>query len=269
MKQQISTDYEMFIYNSINRKLNLVHVRRLAKSIAEHGLQVPIWVTPEVMETKNFIQSGAKYRIVDGHHRFEACKYLSIPVQFVIREDVSASTLAAINSTSRIWNNQDYLDAFVKSGKEDYIKLQNFMNDNPDFPIRSCIVLLSNVSIMAKKGVDKMFKSPTNKTGSFKINNAFQDGDFTINNYQLAHDSAKRIRLIAPFYTKYSNPTFVRSMKTLFNYDKYDHNIFLNKLMQNPLKLTDAQRVGQYLQQIQDIYNYRNKNPQLFTHLVK
>ena len=47
-------------------------MQQLMESIKEYGVIVPILVRP------NPIEGGAKYEIVSGHRRFEACKRLGI-----------------------------------------------------------------------------------------------------------------------------------------------------------------------------------------------
>ncbi|HMN97454.1 MAG TPA: ParB/RepB/Spo0J family partition protein [Phycisphaerales bacterium] len=51
-----------------SRPVDAEHVRRLAESIAEHGLQSPITV----------YLSGARYVLGDGRHRLEACRKLGM-----------------------------------------------------------------------------------------------------------------------------------------------------------------------------------------------
>ena len=54
---------------------------------------------------------------------------------------------------------------------------------------------------------------------------------------------------------------FVKSVVSIFKVEGYDHNQFLDRLQSNPGALTHATRVNDYKLQIEDIYNYRSRNP--------
>ena len=69
---QETKDYGKFTFLTANRPIHRGHVNKLKKSLTEYGFldSQPITVTPD-------------FRIIDGQHRFIACKEMGLPVKFV------------------------------------------------------------------------------------------------------------------------------------------------------------------------------------------
>ena len=69
-------------------------MQQLMESIKEYGVIVPILVRP------NPIEGGAKYEIVSGHRRYEACKRLGIEdIPVIVRNlDDDEAILAMVDS---------------------------------------------------------------------------------------------------------------------------------------------------------------------------
>lgn len=256
MQYKITNDYSLFKVIDANRDINDKHVKNLSDSIRNDGLLVPIWITPE-------------FEIIDGQHRFEACKKLGLPVKYEVKEKLNMQQLVAINSTSRIWRNNDYVKAFVNAGNEHYIKLKTFCDANSDFGLPACILMLSSLKQIASTSTDAQFISESNPDGKYSTKSHFSQGKFFVNDFNRAEHYASLIRGVKPFYKKYNRIFFLRAMISLINYDKFSYSLFMTKLKLNPTGIKDAVNVTQYLQMIQDVYNYRNNDPQLFTHLAK
>lgn len=249
-----TTNYSIFTQKQINRDLSKAYIKKMKDSIEKFGQLEPIKVSRD-------------YSIIDGQHRFAAIKELGIPVNYVITEDMDFRTLAELNSISKKWTNEDFLKAYLNSGQESYVRLNQFRVENPDFPLQSCVCLLDSNSALRNQAYSKDIKSPTNKRGNYSTPGAFKQGNLKIKDYDLASKNASTIRSLSHFYKGYSKPTFVRTMIRLLNYDKFDFEILLHKLNNNPTALKDCNRIEDYLDMIQNIYNYKNRNPQLFTHL--
>lgn len=69
---QETKEYEKFTFLSTNRPVQRNHVNKLKKSLSEYGFleSQPITVTED-------------YKILDGQHRFIACKEMGIPIKYV------------------------------------------------------------------------------------------------------------------------------------------------------------------------------------------
>ena len=79
-----SNHYQRFSYFSSNRNLDENHVKRLMYSIELNGLLEEITI-------------NEKWQIIDGQHRFEALKRLSLPVYAKIKSGASEDDIMAIN----------------------------------------------------------------------------------------------------------------------------------------------------------------------------
>lgn len=69
---QETKNYENFTFLTANRPINRNHVNKIKKSLSEYGYldSQPITVTADM-------------KILDGQHRFIACKEMGLPIKFV------------------------------------------------------------------------------------------------------------------------------------------------------------------------------------------
>lgn len=112
-----TTRYEDFKFLKGNRAVDRNHVENLMKSIAEHGYHgAPIVVAGDMT-------------IIDGQHRFAACKGLGIPVPYIIDKDATLETTRYLNVTQRRWAGKTFATSFADEGNENYIRLQTFMKE--------------------------------------------------------------------------------------------------------------------------------------------
>ena len=90
-----------------NRQPNTRIIKKLEKSIKEHGVQIPIIVND-------------KKQIVDGQHRFWALRKLGYQVPYIIsytwKEDIHT---IEINNTGHRWTSMDYANYAAESGNLD------------------------------------------------------------------------------------------------------------------------------------------------------
>lgn len=66
-------NYDMFEFITANRSINRSHVNKLKKSLSEYGFlsSQPITVSNDM-------------KIIDGQHRFIACKEMGIPINYQV-----------------------------------------------------------------------------------------------------------------------------------------------------------------------------------------
>ena len=104
-----TSDYEKFSSLEGNREVNLPHLKRLKKSIAELDLteSSPILI-------------NEKFEIIDGQHRFEVCKYLKKPIYYLIKRGYGLKEIQILNGDSRNWKVEDYIKGYCELGKEEF-----------------------------------------------------------------------------------------------------------------------------------------------------
>lgn len=104
---QSTMNYDLFQFFSCNRRINPNHVHALTsdESFPDHFPFHPIIV-------------NEKMEIVDGQHRFEAAKYLEIPIYYIIQDGADFKTIKNINVNQKPWKNDDYLIFYSHQNKD-------------------------------------------------------------------------------------------------------------------------------------------------------
>ena len=226
---QTTSNYSLFTSLEGNRNVNKLHVKRLKESMQKKYLFTVIIV-------------NEKMEIIDGQHRFTACKELELPIRYIVVNGYGLSEVQMLNVNSKNWNADDYLIGYCDLGIEDYLIYRDFKSKY-GFGHNECQLLLSG-----KYNNSKIRKSD------------FTTGDFKIRDLQKAIQYAKYILQIKPYYDGWKRRTFVYSIVRLLSNENFDIDYFLNKLKSQPNSLSDCTTVSQYILLIEDIYNYRNRN---------
>lgn len=230
----MTNDYDMFQTIEGNREVNKLHVKRLKDSISEKYITVPIIV-------------NEKNQIIDGQHRFQSAKELEKPVYYIKVNGLGLKDVHRLNTNTKNWTADAYLDGYCRLGFQDYIMYREFKNKY-GFGHNETNAILSNKQRM----------------GGSK-NQAFKDGVFHIVDYNQAVKNAEKITMVKQYYDGYRRRAFVYAMLDLFQNPNYNHAEFLNKLSFQSRSLVDCTDVQQYLTLIEEIYNYkRNKQNRVY-----
>lgn len=224
---QITKDYSLFSSLEGNRNVNKLHVKRLKESMKKKYLFTVIIV-------------NERMQIIDGQHRFCACKDLSLPIRYIIIDGYGLSEIQMLNANSKNWTSDDYMNGYCDLGYEDYLIYKRFKKKY-NFGHSECQSLLSG-------------------TKNTRMQPVFNSGEFKIVNFKKACKYADSITLLSEFYTGYKRRSFVFAMINVL--DKKDFSIFelIKKLKIQPTALVDCVNVSQYVLLIEDIYNYKRRN---------
>lgn len=241
-----TTNYDMFNHVDGNRIVNKLHVRRLRESFKTKYLLSPIIV-------------NSRFQIIDGQHRFNAAKELGLPINYIICPDYKLKEVQLLNTNSKNWKREDYLNAFCDLGYEQYIVFRKFKKLYPEHGIDNCMSLLSNRAGTIANIQSKEFITETNKQGKI-VNRVFEEGEFKIEDYDNACNMADKIRMIKPYYANYSRRVFVLAMIGMFKNKEYNHERFVAKLKSCPIPLENRINVTQQKLLIEEIYNYRSRD---------
>jgi len=232
INQVIKTnDYNTFKAMPGNRPVNKLHVKRLAESMQEKHLMSPILV-------------NEKMQVIDGQHRLEAQKSLSLPVFYIINEGYGRKETHILNSNSKDWKNDDFMNAYANQGFKHYITYRKFKLEY-GFGHRECQNMLLD-------------------TKNTQQDHYFRSGKFKIKSLDTATRYAEQILMCKQFYVTnpnlgYKRRGFVNAMLTAFRNPDYDHSVFIRKLKYQSTKLIDCTNEQGYLVLIENIYNYNNK----------
>lgn len=241
-------DYAMFKKLKDNRDENLLHIKRLVNSFNEQHLVTPIIVNQNM-------------QIIDGQHRLAAAIETGKPVYYIVVNGYGINEVTRLNTNQKNWTKIDYLNMYVAEGYKNYIELNKFMSEFPDFGIQSAerLITLRAGNSMSKRNFD-------GKTINMKD---FEEGKLVIPNVTLSYILARKIMDFKPFYKNYHRGTFVSSIMPLLQNKLYSHKEMIEKLKVSPIQLRNCQTVEAYRMLIEDIYNWKRQkeNKVSFRHL--
>jgi hypothetical protein len=225
---QSTTDYKKFLLLANNRPIAEAHVKRLMKSMSEHVAMSPI-------------QVNEKYEIIDGQHRFTALSRLGKPIYYYVVPGASTKDVQSLNTHTRPWDHIDYIESYIKSGNKNYELYKKFRETYGLGTTTNLYLLTGNGNI--KEDQDN-----------------FSRGKLEVVDYDKAVDIAEKIVKMGTYVTFYKDRSFCYAMMRAIRNPKFDFNKFYNeKLVYQSRKIVKCANVEQYLEIIQEIYNYKAK----------
>lgn len=219
----VTRDYNLFKTIDGNRLINELHVAKLAKSMLERQLAIPIIV-------------NEKYEIIDGQHRYTAVKKHKLPLYFQVCRGYNLSDVHRLNENQQNWSLTDFLEGYIKLGKKDYIKVKEF-KDKWNVPIGIAVELLST---KAKKDSIKHFRS----------------GKYEVENLPEMEVMMKQIKDFS-FFSNYKTNTFIRAFQMFSASKKYNHDVMKSKIAYKADILAPRNKITLYLDLLSALYNFK------------
>ena len=239
-----TNDLSIFKIIEGNRVPNPQHIKRLKSSILINGMLC------------NPILVNEKMEVIDGQHRLLASKESNSFIYYIILQGYSLSQVHTLNLNQKNWTKKDFMEGYADMGIESYIKLKEFVKNNPDFTFADCISLCSN-TVGSNVGPDNRLR----KNGELKNRSeVFVEGTWKGKDFELAKEWADKIKLIKPYYTGYNRSTFVGVMIGLFKNPLFDYSEFMHKVRLQPKSLIDCANSSQQRLLIEEIYNFKSRN---------
>lgn len=226
VKLQKTRDYSIFKILKGNRAINQQHVDALVKSMKDNYVPIPIHV-------------NNKMEVIDGQHRLEAAKRLGIELYYTILEDADIKTVQRINSTSKNWTWGEYINCYADLGNQDYIHFKELVQYT-GFSITT-VMEMCNIKIG-------------------RVSNPVIEGNLKIPNLQHAYEIANKLKKLKPYYKGYNRRAFVGAICECMRRKDFSFDEFLQKLSYQSSKLVDCAQVSQYIDLIEDIYNYKRSD---------
>lgn len=225
-------NYSLFKKLLGNRGVDKMRLNALRESLGEEYL-VSIIIVNE------------KYEIIDGQGRFEICQELRLPIRFIVVPNYGGDELRVYNRVVFKWSANDTLTSFIDLGNKHYLAYKNF-RDKYDFSHQSCLAMLSG-----DEGITKL-------TG---IKNVYKDGGFKVTqkNLDRATYVAEQITLLSKF-DFYKDRSFHLVLLQCLRVAGFDLSKFIKKGLKHPALLTKGANHDQYLEIIENTYNYCSPN---------
>jgi hypothetical protein len=233
---QQSTDYEEFSLLEGNRGVSRGHAETLKRAFEETG---------NLLAAQPILVNKSK-QIIDGQHRFEACKELGLPIYFTVISNLNVNDARNINIIKREWLPLDYAKSYAVSGNKNY---QRYLQLGEDYGVaHSVLVILATNADPSKKtnGVYKDFR-----TGDLKLK--AEDMPKIINKL----DKLVEYKEYVPHaLSKITALAFLKAMDA----DSYSHARMLRKLEMMGGQLEHFSVVTDAVKALEEIYNYRAQN---------
>jgi hypothetical protein len=226
---QVTRDYDRFRVMEANREQNRGHIEALKAAFEEMGnlTRVQPILVNERME------------IIDGQHRFIACRELEQPIYFTQVPGLGVSDARQMNILHRNWQLPDYARSYAMSGDANYQRYLKLVEDH-EFNY--------SVTLYCSRGAGP-FK------GLFK---EFREGNFTLSpdEARLASERLDRLAEIAEVNPVAETGPFALAYLQAMGNEGFDHARFMSRLERSPHLLTRQAGAPEYLRVIEDIYNH-------------
>jgi len=153
MNIQCTIDYDKFHYTKSNRAVSEKYVKTLIKSIKEIDLTAyqPILVAEDTWE------------IIDGQHRFEACRKLGKPIYYaIVPKELMEKAMITFNQYQKQWRQEEFLRYHSAIQGGCYKGLYDFWQENK-LPISNAVVIYPQKQINAtqiREGKKGWMKNP-------------------------------------------------------------------------------------------------------------
>lgn len=223
----ITSDYGLFHFIPGNRPVNVHHVRNIVKRMKKKVLFTPLAVDKDL-------------GVIDGQHRFCARESLGLPIPYYIVEDYTLAEVQELNAMQKKWSAEDYMNSNIELGHKDY-EIFKWFREKYGFGHPESVQML---------------------TGEFRnrdIIRSFNIGLFRIKNLSAAQKMAEDIIRIEAFYKNIRRRPFVRAMVFLFAKQNFELDVLLKKLALQPTVLKDCANTEQYINLLEEIYNYKSQ----------
>lgn len=229
---QSTTDYGQFKSITSNREVDEPHVKRLIKSLEKKNL---LQINP--------IVCNSEMEVVDGQHRLEAATRMGLEIFYIVDSQVSKVDIATINSNAKNWTVMDYINYWTIEKAPGFDKLSHFLNDHPLIPPSSALLMLSADGKRDLAGLKNGFVDATGYPEACEIANILK---YFRNYADFAYDR-----------------NFILAVITCVQVDGYDHDTMKAKVEMQPRSLVKCINRKQYVEMLEEIYNYRSHKARL------
>jgi hypothetical protein len=240
-----TTNYSMFGHIGGNRCLDTSNLSKIKQSISKKHIATNAVIC--ILDPDDTIKP---LKMVDGQHRFEACKDLNIPVSYVIDSSLSMSTvlntITLLNTASKEWDVSDFMNSESQKGNQNYALYEKVYNSfKSTFDHESLFFILNN---------DK------NRNGNKISYESFKNGDlqFDQSDYNYLMQRLSDISKFNYYNNLGGKRYYQKALNLLLNTKGFNMNQMLSKIQLRQSTINKCTTVDGALRQLADnIYNYK------------
>lgn len=215
-------EYDRFTFIPGNRPVDPNHVEYLKKKMSNNYLVAPIMCNKDL-------------GIMDGQHRYIACQQLELPIRYYITDDMAPEEIAGMNNVAKRWKPENYANVY---NTEHYRAYRTFRQSYPKLVHTTAVILLA--------GGDNTVSG----------DDVFKTGHFKVKNYNKAVKTAELLMHIGEYTRVYSKRSFVYALLHIMSYKEYDEKRLMRKIKHKSKVLKDYSRTDDFIQALQDMYNW-------------
>ncbi len=226
-------NYSIFKTMNGNRIISRRHLKKMQTSMAEKYIPVPIIV-------------NEKNHVIDGQHRLASAEALNMPIHYIVIDGLNLHDVQKLNSTSRRWTNDDFMDSYCDLGLSDYLAYREF-KERHGFPHHCNFLMLAGPK-------NEVLPQHTFHQGKMRL---------SAENLEWADKAAVMIMQIAKFYEEgeckdgRGSKKFVEACCRAFRIPEYKHQTMLKKLKTSKKRLRRFTTVQDHTRQLEEVYFYK------------
>lgn len=226
-----SNDYKKFNMLDYNRELNRNQINKIKASITRNGYL-----------TSNPIIVDKYMNIIDGQHRFVACKDMGLPIFYEIIEG-GTDLIIDLNTTQKKWNMGDYINYYARKGNANYQRIQ---------------------TLKKKTGVsyDLILTLTTDKGTSGTITERVRRGSlmFTIDDTLRAQSMLGLIKDICNNLRLSLTSRFAASMLEISKLKNFKWDRMMKQSKDYSTVAYRCQNKEEYIKMLKDLYNFQSRS---------
>lgn len=230
----VTMEYDVFERMPGNRPVDEAHVLDLMRRMQKKDLFVPI-------------QINQNFEVVDGQHRLEARKRLGIAVPFFCTSGYGLQEVQELNAQQKKWSIADFTDSFIERGNANY-KIYKWFRSQYSLPHTLTVNLL----------IDERENVAT--AGQRSVRDIFQAGQLIVRDLEYAKSKAEMLVKIQPYFAQWNHRGFAQALFFCDSKRHFEFTRFLHRVETNPTMLKPCATTEQYIQLLEDVYNYRSPN---------
>ena len=221
-------EFEKFKFLDCNREINQTQLSKIKKSIMEHGYikSLPILV-------------NENSEIIDGQHRFIACKELNVPMEIAFISN-SDEVLIDLNTTQKTWGIKDYVHYYSTKNVKEYNKIIELSKATGVSNNLAAFILSDTETNLAKHVKNGTFRTDISVSGAIDLTCNIK----TLSKLILGNETPKKL---------------VRAVKGLCRCG-LDIDELVMRCGKVRDKLYPCTSMEGYMKMLLDVYNYKNRH---------
>ena len=245
-----STNYDAFKLYPSNRKVSDKKRGELKAAMEKRQLVSIILVNEKLF-------------VIDGQHRLAACKELGKPFYFVVKKGLTEADIPAYNTTTKNWVFQDYFDAFVEGGLDEYMKLNEVMLAN-DLRLSQSLLFYAGMfdyyTRSSRQDDPRALFTIAFESGGFQMNHNFDPTGLLMKRFCEIKEGMREVVSPKDYARFCYTPAFTKACLFLLQHEKYNHQTMLGRLNSKSanliISLGYSQKKDVLRSVMQRIYNF-------------